>query len=442
MIFQREIAVRHKVDVFVAGGGPAGCAAAWQAARHGARVFLAEGQNCFGGMGTSGLVPVFMQFGDGVNFLAAGFGEQLLERLITAGGATRKEFGQDRTGGYPIRAEVLKRVYDEMVCEAGVRFSFHAHLIGVESEKGRVTRAILWGKSGLFAVEAALFVDATGDGDLAAHAGAAFDKGDEQGNLMPGTLCSLWADVDFRHATPQWEQGARIEEAHREGVFRHCDRHLPGMWQVAPGIGGGNIGHTFGVDATDERSLTTALVEGRRMMLEYEQYYKKYLKGFGQMQLLATGAVLGVRETRRIRGDYVLDINDFKTRAVFDDEIGRYCYPVDIHVSRPDDEEEFKRFDKEFAEMRYGKGESYGIPFRCLVPSGLDNVLTAGRCISADRSMLGSSRVMPCCYITGQAAGMAAAMAANRGKTVRDISISELQGELVKAGAHLPHYKA
>ncbi|MEI6165817.1 MAG: FAD-dependent oxidoreductase [bacterium] len=439
MKFQREVPVRHEVDVFVAGGGPAGCAAAWQAARQGASVFLAEGQGCFGGMGTSGLVPAFMQFGDGVTFLAAGFGEHLLDRLIAAEGTPRRKPGEDRTSGYTIRVEVLKRVYDEMIIESGVTFSFHTHLIGVEAEGGTVSRAILWGKSGLFAVQAKQFIDATGDGDLAVQAGASFEKGDDQGQLMPGTLCSIWADVDFDKVIWEVPQGARIEEAYRAGVFQHCDKHLPGIWKISEGLGGGNVGHAFGVDATDERSLTQAMVGGRQMMMEYQNYYHQYVAGFSRMKLVSTGAVLGVRETRRIMGDYMLNVGDFTSRAVFADEIGRYCYPIDIHVTRPNDETEYKRFEKEFAEMRYKPGESYGIPYRSLVPRGLDNVLVAGRCISVDRLMLGSIRVMPGCFITGQAAGMAAAMAAAQGVTPRELDVSKLQAELVKAGACLPN---
>jgi hypothetical protein len=119
------------------------------------------------------------------------------------------------------------------------------------------------------------------------------------------------------------------------------------------------------VDGTDERSLTKALIEGRRQMPEYERYYKIYLKsGFADMTLVATGALLGIRETRRVMGDYVLNEQDFLKRASFPDEIGRYNYPVDIHVARPNDENEYQRFEKEFAAMRLGRGESYGIPFR------------------------------------------------------------------------------
>jgi len=436
----RQVPVRHEVDVFVAGGGPAGCAAAVSAARGGKSVFLAEGHSCFGGMGTAGLVPAFMQFGDGVNFLAAGFGEELFERLCAAGGTTPAPPGGDRTGSYPINAEILKRVYDEMLLAAKVDFTFHTHLIGVQRQGSKVKAALCWGKSGLFAVRAAVYVDATGDGDLAAWADAPFEKGDSSGAMMPGTLCSLWTDVDFdawgksglRH------HNARIEEAHKAGVFTYCDKHLPGIWPVGDRVGGGNVGHTFGVDGTDERSLTKALLWGRKLVLEYERYYREYLRGFERMKLMATGSLLGLRETRRILGDYVLCLEDFKKRAVFPDEIGRYCYPVDIHVSRPDDEAEYERFQKEFAELRYAKGESYGVPYRCLTPRGLSNVLVAGRCISADRFLQGSIRVMPGCYITGQAAGVAAALACDHGGDSRAFDVGLLRRRLREAGAYLP----
>lgn len=430
--FQREVPVRHDVDVFVAGGGPAGCAAAVMAARQGARVFLAEGHSCLGGMGTAGLVPAFMQFGDGVTFLAAGFGEELLERLIAAGGTYPAGPDGDRTGCYPILPEVLKRVYDALLEDAGVAFSLHANLIGVEMAEDAVQTALVWGKSGLYAVRAKVFVDGTGDGDLAAWAGAPFEKGDAQGGMMPGTLCQLWAGIDFPavQAAGGGPQNAHIEQASKDGVFSYCDKHLPGMWFLAPGIGGGNIGHTFGVDATDERSLTKALVWGRKLAPQYERYYKEYLKGYEQMRLVATGSLLGVRETRRILGDYVLCLDDFRRRASFDDEIGRYCYPVDIHVARPNDETEYQRFQKEFAELRYQKGESYGIPYRCLVPRKLRNVLVAGRCVSTDRFLQASLRVMPGCYITGQAAGVAAAMAAASAGDVRAVDVNELHRRL------------
>lgn len=433
--FQREVPVRESVDVFVAGGGPAGVAAAVAAARQGRSVYLAEGHSCLGGMGTAGLIPAFMQFSDGINFLAGGVGEEIYERLHEMGGTGPAS----RTA---IRAEVLKRLYDDLLAEAGVAFTLGTNVIDVQTDGARIALAILWGKSGLSAASAKVFIDCTGDGDLAAWAGAPFEKGDEEGNLMPGTLCSLWADIDW-DAVHQSGLGAgakRIEEAFGDKVFTVEDRHLPGMWRVGEHVGGGNIGHTFGVDSTDERSVTRALVWGRKSMTEYERYYKEYLKGFEKMELVATGSLLGIRESRRIMGDYVLNLEDFKSRAVFDDEIGRYSYPVDIHPTSPD-VKHFATFMDEFKNLRYGKGESYGVPYRTLVPRELENVLVAGRCISSDRGIQGSIRVMPGCYITGQAAGVAAALAIEGDTDTRGFDVAELQGRLKKMGGFLPNFK-
>jgi hypothetical protein len=436
LVFQRQVPVRHEVDICVIGGGPAGVAAAVTAARQGATVFLADAQAYFGGMGTAGLVPAFMTFSDGVNFLAGGIGAELLKRLQQADGTYP-------ANGTAIRVEVLKRVYDQMVAESGTLFYLQTNLIGVEQKSGRANAAVLWGKSGLFAVKAAVFIDCTGDGDLAAWAGAPYEKGDEAANMMAATLCSLWAGIDWEavHKSGLGAGNARIEEAIRDGVISQDDRHLPGIWRTGDTLGGGNIGHCFGVDGTDERSLTAALVLGRKLILEYERYYKEYLKGFERMELIATGSALGVRETRRIMGDYCLCLDDFQRRAVFEDEIGRYSYPVDIHAATPGSKA-YEQFHRDFTTLRYGKGESYGIPYRALVPRDLVNVLVAGRCISTDRYMQSSIRVMPGCYITGQAAGMAAYLALACAGEVRDISVPELQTKLKSIGAYLPHHSA
>ena len=433
MIFQRRITVRHEVDVFVAGGGPSGVAAAVAAARQGSRVFLAERNHCLGGMGTAGMLPLFMPFTDGVRNLAGGIGEEIQRRLKASGGN-----GPD--SGVTIRAEVLKRVYDELLQEANVEFLFQTSMIAVTSDAEDVSAVILAGKSGLFAVKARMFLDCTGDGDLAAWAGAPFEKGDEHGNMMAGTLCSLWADIDWAavHQGGRASDESRLEDAFRDKVFTFEDRHLPGMFRVGEHTGGGNIGHTFGLDSTDERSITEALLWARKSLPEYERYYKRYLKGFEQMELVATASQLGARESRRILGDYVLNLQDFKSRAVFPDEIGRYNYAVDIHAAKPD-LASYKRYANDFRNLRYGKGESYGVPYRCLVPRKLTNVLVAGRCVSTDRYMQSSIRVMPGCFITGQAIGVAAAICAEKGCDARGFPVTELQRRLKDLGAYLPN---
>ena len=436
-MFKREIPVRYEVDVFVAGGGPSGVTAAVAAARNGCSVYLAEAMGCFGGQGTAGLVPCFMRFTDGYHFLAAGLGEEILNNLRKEGGIGPD--GEDVAERVDFRVEVLKRVYDDLVIGAGVQFTFNTNLIGVEVEDGKVSSVILSAKSGLFAVKAKMYIDCTGDGDLATWAGAPFEKGDEEGNMQAGTLCSLWSDIEWDGADRKDKSEKRLPLGFAEGMFTVEDRHLPGMLRVGRHTGGGNISHAFGVDNTDEVSVTKAYIESRKTILEYEQFYKKFMKGYDQMELVTTGSIMGIRETRRIMGDYVLCLDDFKNQAVFEDEIGRYSYPVDIHESKPG-LESFQKFEAAFrGNLRYQPGESYGIPYRTLVPQGLSNVLVAGRCISCDRHIQGSIRVMPGCYITGQAAGAAASIAVKNNVDNRGVDVKELQHLLKSMGAYLPN---
>lgn len=432
--YQKSVPVRMDVDIFVAGGGPAGVAAAYAAARQGRRVFLAEGQSCLGGMGTAGMVPAFMTFSDGVNFLADGVGREVLDRLTA-------EKGVGYAGSsYAIPAECLKRVYDRMLQEAGVDFTLQTTVADLVARDGHVEMAVCHAKSGFFAVRARQFIDATGDGDLAVWAGAPYEKGNAEGEMMPGTLCSLWSGVDWdQYVASGISPRSRLAEAFRDKVFTVEDPHHPGMWRVGRQVTGGNIGHAFGVDATDERSLTAFLVEGRARLPEFERFYRDYVPGFAQLELVGSGSLLGIRESRRILGDYLLQLDDFVARAVFADEIGRYCYPVDIHPYRPSPAT-YAAFEKEFRQtLRYNPGESYGIPYRCLTPRGLDNLLVAGRCISTDQKIQGSVRVMPGCYITGQAAGMAAAICCEEGVDTRGVSVPALQQRLKQIGAYLPN---
>ena len=432
--YNRSLPLKYETDVFIAGGGPAGVAAAVSAAQNGAKVFLAEAEGALGGMGTLGLVPVFMEFSDGVHFVAAGIGEEILTRLRDAGGT-----GDEN--GFSIKAEALKRLYDEMLIERGVSFTFHTRLIDVVQEEGRVTAVVLAAKSGIFAVKAKIFVDATGDGDLAAWAGAPFEKGDEQGNMMPGSLCSLWTGIDWTTADRDTTQKRMLEKAFQDKIFTLEDPSLPGMWRVGAITGGGNIGHAFGVDGTDETSLTEAYIQQRKRLLEYDNYFRNYLTGYQDMELVGTGSLMGIRESRRIMGDYVLNFGDFQNRAVFEDEIGRYAGPVDIHAATPDKALHKKIKQAYLTDWRYQKGESYGIPYRTLTPLGLKNVLTAGRGISTDRSILGSVRVMPGCFITGQAAGAAAAICALDDVDTREMNVKKLQKALKEMGAFLPNYR-
>ncbi len=440
LTYSKTIPVRENVDVFIAGGGPTGIAAAVVAARQGKRVFLAETQNCLGGMGTSGEVPAFMTFGDGVNFLAGGIGKEVYDRL----NATREGVMKNYTTCIPM--EDLKRLYDQMLTEAKVDFTFHTKLVDVIAKGGRVEAAICNAKSGFFAVKAKIYIDATGDGNLAVAAGASYETGDENGRYMPGTLCSLWADIDwdrFNEFAASMPQAVRkvLVKAFEDGVFTVKDPHHPGMWRVGKNMGGGNFGHAYDVDPDDERSLTKHLVQARQALLEFRRFYREYVPGCEKMELVSSGSLMGIREGRRIVGDYMLKADDFVSRAIFEDEIGRYCYPIDIHPKHPDPET-YAKFYKEFSQTyRYAAGESYGIPYRALIPKGLDNVLVAGRCMSCDNKMAGSLRVMPGCFITGQAAGMAATIATELNTDTRGVPVNMLLANLAQIGAFLPNRK-
>jgi hypothetical protein len=430
LLYQKSIKAQILADVFVAGGGPAGVACAVAAARQGAKVFLAESQGSFGGSGTVGLVPAFMPFGNGKDFLAGGVGREIYDELIGLGAPHEGMFSS-----VGIRAESLKLIYDQMIAKAGVDFLFFTTLIDTQVKDGVVQSAILSAKSGLIAVKAKVFVDCTGDGDLCAFSGADYEMGDDLGQTMPATLCSLWAGVDWAKVSGRDDRA--LEQAFMDKVFDAEDRHLPGMWKVSELLSGGNLGHCYNVDATNERSLTKAMVEGRKLAPQYQEYYSKYISGYEGIELVATGSYLGVRESRRIVCDYMLTGDDYMSRASFEDEIGRFSYPIDIHAMAPD-KDSYEKFHKEHISLRYEDGESYGIPFRSLVPTKLANTLVAGRCAGADRQMQSSIRVMPACYIMGQAAGVAASMAASSGGDVRMPSIAELRGKLRDIGAFLP----
>ena len=218
ILYQRKIPVTRQVDVFIAGGGPAGLAAAVTAARMGAGVFLAEKHQSFGGAAALSAVPAFMRFSDGINFMSGGIGREIFDALYgPQADYTEVEF--------PIDIEKLKRIYDDMMVKSGADFLFDTTLIGVQAENGRIDSVILQGHEDLFAVQAHTYIDCTGDGTLAVMAGAHADKGDEKGRMMPATLCSLWSDVDWERAVVivgQDPDNRKLSQAFADGVWETC----------------------------------------------------------------------------------------------------------------------------------------------------------------------------------------------------------------------------
>jgi hypothetical protein len=448
--YSRTIPLQGTFDIIVVGGGPSGVAAAIAAGRMGRSVALIEQTGCLGGIGTGGLVNVFMPFSDGVRSLVGGIGQEIVETLHRRGFTgpdVTPDTWQRRRHGIGFNAEGMKLVLDELVIAAGVDLRFFTSLIDVIAEGLEVRTLVLSGKEGLYALQARCYVDGTGDATLTAQAGFPCEAGDAQGQAQAHTLCSLVANVDLARYRPfvqasrrpgDWQvlQG-ELEQAIADGVFTTPDLHLPGLFVCGDDYGILNCGHLYDLSGLKDRDLTTAMLRGRRIAQEYLTFYRKYVPGCEHMTHMATAAILGVRETRRVVGEYVLNVADFRARRSFADEIGRYNYPVDIHRSRAS-KEDFKALGDEIHGNRMEDGESYGVPYRSLIPKGARNLLVAGRCISADRQMQGSSRVMGGCLITGHAAGVAAALCAQKRIGPRDLDIGLLRTTLRDQGAYLP----
>lgn len=431
--YNKELPVKVETDVFIAGGGPAGVSAAVAASEAGAKVFVAEASQSFGGAAVTMLVPAFMEFGNGTDFLAASIGKRIFDYLAENAPESAKPYCPPN-----IPVETLKLCYDSMMEECGAQYCFNTQVIDVAVANGEIQHVICAGKGAIYAVKAKVYIDCTGDADLCAYAGAEFEQGGENGEVMGSTLCGLWTGIQWENVVSP--DSRMLEQAFKDQVFSQNDLHLPGMWPIAKGVGGSNTGHVFGVDGTNADSLTKGMVEARKRMQEYRRYYREYLSGFENAELVCSAPQLGIRESRRVVCDYRLVLQDFLDQAVFPDEIGRYSYNIDIHANTVG-LDDYELFEKEHATYRYKVGESYGIPYRTLPVKGFSNLLTAGRCICSDRYMQSSVRVMPGCYITGQAAGTAAAICALENVNVHDAPVKKIQKQLKKLGAYLPNYQ-
>lgn len=432
-----EIAVSYEVDVLVAGGGPAGVAAAIAAARSGARTLLIEQRGFLGGMGTVALVPAFCPYSDGEKAVVRGIGLELLERMKAGCEPEFRERFGNELDWVPIDPEVLKRVYDEAVAESGAEVLLHtvASQTVMDETGRRIDGVVIVNKSGRSLIRAGTVIDTTGDADLAALAGAPFHKGGEGGDLQAATMCYLLANVDRRRFEQYRIESGDTDQIHQAVQQAQADGKLPqgrdsvsGLSWVADYLVGVNFGHVFGIDGSRAEDLTRGAIEGRKLVLRQLEFFRDYVPGFEQAHLVSTGEQIGIRETRRIVGDYVLTQEDFMNMVSFADDIARNSYFIDIHMARSSGAMHIHHLPP---------GKSHGVPYRCLLPVGLDNVWVAGRAASSDRVVQGSLRVMPNCFAMGQAAGMAAAMAAAAGGGSRSMDVPQLQRRLMEQGAWL-----
>ena len=419
----RKVTVDSEWDVIVVGGGPAGCTAAISAAREGARTLLIEAMGQLGGMGTAGMVPAWCPFSDGEKIIYRG----LAERIFTRSRNGVPHESKNHLDWVNIDPEQLMRVYDLEVAASGAQVLFFSRLAAVEKDaNNHVDAIIVANKNGLTAFKAKVYVDATGDGDLATWAGAETLKTDV---LQSSTLCFSLANVDtyaFRYECPNLQSNdpnTPINRGIAEGRFPKSMEHIC-LNLVGPNVVQFNAGH-IDTDATDPKQLSKAMQDGRMLAYKFLKAFQEVApKAFGNAFLVKTASLMGIRDSRRVVGDYLFTGDDWRARRQFEDEIGRNSYYIDIHKSGA-------------VPVRYKKGESHGIPYRCLTPKGLSNVLVAGRCISTDEEAFGSLRVMPPCLVTGEAAGMAAFHAIQQGhEDVHKVDTQHLRARLKEEGQY------
>jgi hypothetical protein len=439
--FTRKLTLNNEFDVIVVGGGPAGITAALASSREGAKTLLVEATSALGGMSTTGLVTSWCPFSDREKMIYKG----LAEKIFNLSNQGLPHVKKDVLDWVAINPEHLKVVYDDLMIEYGVKVLFNTQLSAVETEADRVDSIILSNKAGLTAYQARTFIDTTGDADLVAFAGGAFMKGDDwDGELQSATHCFILSNVD----TYGFENGPWLNKANKNSPAYKIkddetfdlveDAHICAKL-LGPDTVGFNAGHIKGIDNTIPESNSMAYMKGRKIAAQLRDGLKKYYpSAFSNAFLASTATLMGIRESRRIVGDYILTVEDYAERKSFEDEICRNSYFLDIHHPKEEEHPERKAYyDRMKMVKHYGKGESHGIPYRCLIPKDFKNVLVAGRSISVERIVQGSVRVMPVALVMGEAAGVAAGLAVKQDGNVKNVDVKQIRKRLIEEGAYL-----
>jgi hypothetical protein len=424
-------------NVIVLGGGPAGIAAAVAAARAGQSVLLVERYGFLGGMGTAAGVTNFCGlyanvFGE-IRQVVHGVADDLLAEIDKLGGLNAPHLIFGKTYGRAYDTSAFKVAADELLLSAGVEILFHALAVGVIMYDSETIRGIvLETKSGRGVALARMFIDCSGDGDLAAWADAEYETGDAAGNtLYPSTMFRLNGVDRDRAIEASEEMGARMIEAEKHG-FRF-PRKTPiikpqknsiewraNVTQLANSDGSA-------VNGTDAVQLSASEVEGRRQIADVFKFLKT-VPGFEQSYIVDIPPQVGVRETRRIVGCYQLTEDDVIDCVSFDDTIGVNGWPLELH--------ELGDVVFRWQPIPDSRGFNH-LPYRMLVPRRIDNLLVAGRCASMTHEGQSAARVSGACFAMGQAAGTAAAMAITSGCTARNVDVAQLQAKLESDGAYL-----
>jgi hypothetical protein len=432
----REIPVIAETDVVVLGGGPAGIMAACAAARNGAKTLLVERYGFPGGNGAAAMVSNFCGLHilrDGaVQQVVHGLADELLDGMRKRGGLNTVHTIMGRTAAQSFDITAYKLAADELLLGSNVQILFHCFAVGAIMENTRIQALIVESKSGRAAVRAKYFIDCSGDGDLGWFSGAPFEIGNGNGQWQYPTHLFRLHGVDNDRAKRFGLQNINqmLEDANRSGEWHFTRTYGMVFPQTHHGEWRVNLTQIImpdgaSPDGADVFDLTYAELEGRRQIENLFKFLKSKVPGFENSYLLEIAPQIGIRESRRITGQYTLTEADVRNGSRFPDSIGVNGWPMETHV-------------KGTVEWGWVGGQGYHqIPFRCCIPVSIRNLLVAGRCASFTSEALASIRVSGPCFAMGQAAGAAAAINNQKGVDVQQTDIPALQAQLEKDGVFL-----
>lgn len=445
----REINVRKETDVLVIGGGPSGIMAALAAAEDGLNVMLVESRSFVGGNMTIGL-PILGFLGQKGNQIIKGLPQKLIDRLKAVQASSEHRPCPLHMSLTLVEPEAVKTVALQMLVESKVDVLFYAFCAGVVMEGDELKGVIIESKAGREVILAKTIIDCSGDADVAYRAGVPCEYGNDHGGVQPPTLMFCLGGVDTEKLRTSIANEPRtyltdfipaeyfgqnnqfvlvgmrnlIKQAQDDGLTLTTERTI-----LITGLRKGevwvNMTRISGVNGTDPGSLTHGEIEGRHQIIDIQKYLIEYVPGFENAYFLKTAPFLGIRETRRIQGQYTMTREDIMACQHFDDAIAVASYPLDIHHPQGGG-----------CTLEWC-GDCYDIPYRSLIPQKIKNLIVAGRCISTTHEAMSAIRVMAPCMAMGEAAGRAAKMAIRRSVQPADIDVKELQQELLEKGAYL-----